>query len=77
MKTDWEFQFALEKLLFEQLPGLVLSATDGHTQIDKSYFFQNGDEYIGEFENIVEAIGKLHQDRLAELNGDSPEKNNN
>lgn len=60
MSKDWQFQFALEKILFEQLPGLVLAATDGHIQIDKSNFFQNGDEYISEFEGLVDTIVKLH-----------------
>ena len=58
-KRDWRFQFALEKILLEELPRLVLSATDGHTQIDKSNFFQNGDEYIGEFVGLVDRITEL------------------
>lgn len=56
------FELKVEAILLKQLPGVVLSATDGHAKyVD---FTQNGDELISEFVALVDSIGELY-DNLA------------
>jgi FtsZ-binding cell division protein ZapB len=58
------FNLDVEKILLEQLPGVILSATDGHTKIDKYNFNQNGDELIHEFVGLVDSITELHATQI-------------
>jgi hypothetical protein len=62
MTNRFKFELDVEKLLLDQLPGVILSATDGTTRIDKHSFSQNGDELIHEFVGLVEAIGQLYEE---------------
>lgn len=64
----------IEKVLLEQLPGVILSATDGNTQLKQWMFTQNGDELISEFVALVDTLADItSENTVSDLAKKSPE----